>query len=459
MPATPELCALLGLAVEVAIVEPNGANVPAEKLKGGRPSHVTIHETDNANVGANARMHRNFVANGGGVKGVSFTWSVDSDQAVQILPEDSVNYAQGTLLGNQTGVSIEMCVNRDGDIKRTRDNAAKLTAAILVAHDLPLSAVKQHNAWSGKDCPKQLRATPGGWDRFMEAIAGYVHQLQTAIADVEPTEPGETQKLAETLNGFTIREPFLSVFEQGGVPRFGLPITPLGWQDFPNVGRLECQYFERARMERQLDGSVTLGRVGAEALACLTPGAFQAAPEAAVHIGWADRPHWPDFTFKSAPTISPEKFEQVLDEHNSPALKERPALEYYQLCRRYGINPAVALAFFEHESQCGTWGIAARTLNWGNVRTAEDPALALPGRVAGFAAYAAWLKSLEDWCKRMIGPKYRDPATGEPMLIPAALQKYAPGSDGNNPTKYAEIVLTNLKVWDQQSGGFDIPGG
>ena len=41
----------------------------------------------------------------------------------------------------------------------------------------------------------------------------------------------------------------------------------------------------------------------------------------------------------------------------------------YNLGIKYGINPAYALAFFVHESGCGTKGVARFTKSLGNIRT------------------------------------------------------------------------------------------
>ena len=38
-------------------------------------------------------------------------------------------------------------------------------------HGIPLANVVQHNHWNGKDCPKTIRATAGGWEAFL-ALCG-----------------------------------------------------------------------------------------------------------------------------------------------------------------------------------------------------------------------------------------------------------------------------------------------
>src|SRR5689334_14555272 len=66
------------------------------------------------------------------------------------------------------------------------------------------------------------------------------------------------------------------------------------------------------------------------------------------------------------PTLSPEFLNQVLQEAHSPAQGTGQAL--YALSVQYGIDDAYALAFFKHESQYGTTGVARSTRSLGNIR-------------------------------------------------------------------------------------------
>jgi hypothetical protein len=163
----------LGKPIISMLVQPNGVNVPNAKLTNAK--WFTVHETANRNVGADARFHQRFVAiEQGGVNHVSFTYTADDKEIIQILPEDQAQYAQGTSEGNRTSVSCELCVNRDSDTGAARENVARLAAAWCVSHSRPLSAVRQHNSWTGKDCPAILRAEPGAWDRFIGRVGYYM---------------------------------------------------------------------------------------------------------------------------------------------------------------------------------------------------------------------------------------------------------------------------------------------
>ncbi|HUS14166.1 MAG TPA: glycosyl hydrolase [Chloroflexia bacterium] len=170
------------------------------------------------------------------------------------------------------------------------------------------------------------------------------------------------------------------------------------------------------------------------------------------------RPHGPDFPIQSVPTISLDVFAGVLKAHGSPALHEAAALAYYKAALDRGINPAVALAFFEHESQCGTEGpvAAAGAKNWGNLRPRNDGTI---GRAAGkvstefgvFRRYATFIDGLLDWCDLML-------SVYAGMSIREALKIYAPASDQNDPNSYAATVLRRIAKWDADSGDFALPG-
>jgi uncharacterized protein YkwD len=67
--------------------------------------------------------------------------------------------------------------------------------------------------------------------------------------------------------GYSVREPFLSAWEQGGIALFGQPISGELTERSRDDGRLyTVQYFERARLELHSDPDqpIKVGRLGAE---------------------------------------------------------------------------------------------------------------------------------------------------------------------------------------------------
>jgi hypothetical protein len=152
-------------------------------------------------------------------------------------------------------------------------------------------------------------------------------------------------------------------------------------------------------------------------------------------------------TFQSAPRISQASFSRILTSAGSPAAPD--ADELYTIIVGYGLDPAVALAFFQHESQYCNTGACARSglQNWGMLRRhikAERNA----GIVGGFARYATWQDSVRDWCELMLGYIRRGMDTVE-----KAVPVYAPTSDGNVPTAYISAIRRQVAAWSGSGGG------
>ena len=75
----------------------------------------------------------------------------------------------GAYGGNANSIGIEMNVNSSGDMFDTLQRTAKLVADILVRNNLDLTRVKQHNTWTGKNCP-QVLLTGNYWSEFMKMV-------------------------------------------------------------------------------------------------------------------------------------------------------------------------------------------------------------------------------------------------------------------------------------------------
>lgn len=146
-------------------------------------------------------------------------------------------------------------------------------------------------------------------------------------------------------------------------------------------------------------------------------------------------------TFKAAPRISQGAFSQILAAAGSPAAPH--ADELYGIIVAYGLDPAVALAFFQHESQYCTTGACARgdLRNWGMQRRAIR-AERSPGVVQGFARYHTWQDGMRDWCELILGYISRGMDTVE-----KAVPVYAPQSDGNVPTAYIAAIRRQVAAW------------
>lgn len=147
------------------------------------------------------------------------------------------------------------------------------------------------------------------------------------------------------------------------------------------------------------------------------------------------------FTFQAAPRISMEQFRKVLVQYKSPVAPI--AGECYGMIVDHDLDPAVALAFFGHESVFGTRGLSTETLNWGNVRTPVKPERAAGTHPRKFVIFRCWQDGLRDWCER-INERYIARGLITPEL---AIPIYAPSSDGNDVERYIEHVNELVKRW------------
>lgn len=145
-----------------------------------------------------------------------------------------------------------------------------------------------------------------------------------------------------------------------------------------------------------------------------------------------------------APTINVAQIEKVLAEYNSPA--QGQGQQIYDLGVRYGINPAIMLAFFVQESSAGShpaW--AGRkadgqfTYNVGNIICTSG------WRCYGrFRDYNSWNEGIEDWYKLI-----KDLYIGEwqRTTVEDIIPRYAPAADNNDEAAYINAVRNLVQSW------------
>ena len=103
----------------------------------------------------------------------------------------------GSYGGNNNSIGIEMSVNTKNDMYDTYQRTAKLVADILIRNNLDLTRVKQHNTWTGKNCPQSLIAG-NYWEDFMKMVE-IEYILAKDYSDVKITmTPDNTDIIDET---------------------------------------------------------------------------------------------------------------------------------------------------------------------------------------------------------------------------------------------------------------------
>lgn len=131
---------------------------------------IVIHETANTAKGASAQAHANLQSNGNSRK-ASWHYQADHIEIIQSFPHEESVWAAG-LTANLEGIHIEICVNQDGDFKKAVQNAVELVKHIMKEENIKIENVKQHNYFTGKNCPTNLRNGSKGitWNNFISMV-------------------------------------------------------------------------------------------------------------------------------------------------------------------------------------------------------------------------------------------------------------------------------------------------
>lgn len=252
----------MSIPLRVSHIPWGNPNRPGTKsLPSGR-GFITVHETGNTSLGANAEMHRRFTHNGGGEGNVSFTYVVDDKEVIELLPrgEKSWQASDGANGPGNSSVSIEVCVNSDGNWSKTLSNLIELIT-YLVTNDRELSSARvvQHNHWApdGKNCPTIMRGSGGrGWERMLAAARDKI--ARQVINPVTPPPPTPTRDPnALEVNGFWIINEILHKWESLGsntLPLIGYPISGLFTGPVDGTQR-PIQIFERGALAVYEEGT------------------------------------------------------------------------------------------------------------------------------------------------------------------------------------------------------------
>ena len=146
------------------------------------PEFIVIHNTLND---ASARNEVAYMKSNS--DSTSFHFAVDNIDVVQALPLNRNAWHAGdgnNGEGNRKGIAIEICYSKSGGEKflKSEENAAKLTAQLLMERGWSIDRVKKHQDFSGKYCPH--RTLDMGWDRFLKKVEAYIVKELTTINDI-----------------------------------------------------------------------------------------------------------------------------------------------------------------------------------------------------------------------------------------------------------------------------------
>lgn len=202
-------------------------------------NYITIHETANYNKGAGAQVHANLQSNG---FTASWHYQVDDKAIIQSYPDTSQCWHAGDNRGpgNMQSIGIEICVNPDSDFKKAVANAADLVRYIMKKHNIPIGNVVQHNQWSGKNCPSNLRNGSKGidWNGFINLVKTDPVKA-SAVEEVDKVEEiNSLKKINEKL------EKRIEVLEK----KVNVESDPVsGWANEEWKEACENGYYDRSR--------------------------------------------------------------------------------------------------------------------------------------------------------------------------------------------------------------------
>ncbi len=165
-----------GLKIVYAYLDDNQYNrryklpAPMNKIK-----TVTIHNTAGY---ISAMEERDRVNNLRNNVSLSFHYAVDENKAVQLVPLNIHTWHAGDGAkgeGNLYSISIEICRSlctgeKEKLYRQAEENAVILAAHLLDAHNLPISALRKHQDWSGKNCPHKI-LDENRWEEFKSKVA------------------------------------------------------------------------------------------------------------------------------------------------------------------------------------------------------------------------------------------------------------------------------------------------
>lgn len=195
------------------------------------PKYITIHDT--ANPDSDASNHASYVKGDLAANApVSWHFTVDDKEIIQHLPLNEVGWHAGDGSngpGNRQSIGIEICEFTDNNRRaKAEGNAVWLVAKLLDELQLPISAVVQHNHWTGKNCPRVIRGRQGGWDLFLRGVQV---QLDVLAKEKQQEQPPPVPAGTPIIGApqATVQQAQAWALSRGAHLRF-IEIAPVYWE-------------------------------------------------------------------------------------------------------------------------------------------------------------------------------------------------------------------------------------
>lgn len=364
-----------------------------------------------------------------GADGVQYHFWVARDGSVyQVRDLDMALWHCGNLAMNNQSVAIQIPVG--GHQRPTMeqwDGAMSLCDALIAHYKLPgRHVVRGHREVGASECPGAvIMPMLTQWRLHTARTTSYTMRVVSGIEFANVRTSPMIPAFGEQSNLAMIGESPVRL-----VPGFVVKVSPRKQGRWWHIQAPDAWGFVHDTLLVRVNDDAPLGPPQVLPLSVDVP------PE--------------DLTFVHAPRISVRQFMDILASAQSPAASAAAGM--YAACAGADVDPALLLAFFRKESGYGLNGLCHtyRMNNPGNVRTpvngTRGEQLDIPGR-GKFFRFASWELGALDWAERMRDRYARDWGL---RTVRAALPKYAPASDNNNPGQYASQVITWVREWQQQ---------
>lgn len=170
--------------------------------RGNSIRYLVIHDTGNPNKGAGALAHQNYVENN--TRGASAHYFVDDKVIVQYVGDSlsagSIGDGKGKYgITNANSLSIEMCINSDGDYAKTYKNTVELAKNLMKKFNISIDRVVRHYDASRKSCPSHMK--PNNWQKWWQFKEDIQKPIEWQIdLSKDSTFGGEIKKMDKPKN-------------------------------------------------------------------------------------------------------------------------------------------------------------------------------------------------------------------------------------------------------------------
>lgn len=176
-----------------------------EKIK-----YIVVHDTGNRGAGADAKSHFSYF--NGGNRGSSADIFVDDTSAWYVNNyKKYYSWHCGDGKGrygitNSNSIGVEMCINSDGDYKKTLNNTVQIVKELMQELNIPSNCVVRHYDASRKNCPQSMSQNNWKiWLEFKNMIEEMItmpqyEELKNEIKDLTETVKILATEIAELKN-------------------------------------------------------------------------------------------------------------------------------------------------------------------------------------------------------------------------------------------------------------------